>query len=352
MRIAGKPPAPPWDKIAGVYRTGDGRCVRLHTNFPAPPRRHAEAARLRLRARGGAGRARSKWEGEQFETAAAEAGLVATMMRSPRRMGRAPARPGAWRSCRCWRSARSARRRPAPLPAAAERPLVGHPRARPDARHRRAGVRPHAGRARRRRACASRRRICRRCPLLDIDTGRGKLSASLDLRADEDARAAGGAAARGARLRAGLSPGRARRARLLARGLRRDPARHRRGHAVGLRPRRALGSAARLRLAGAERERHQPRRGRGRRRLPRPKELPCPGARSRLGLPDGVRGDDGARRARPARAGRGTCACLPGADRPLACRARTPRERLRLSRSQPADIADLLDPRSTRRSAA
>ena len=34
MRIAGKPPAPPWDKIAGVYRTGDGRWVRLHTNFP------------------------------------------------------------------------------------------------------------------------------------------------------------------------------------------------------------------------------------------------------------------------------------------------------------------------------
>ena len=23
-----------WDPIAGVYRTGDGRFVRLHTNFP------------------------------------------------------------------------------------------------------------------------------------------------------------------------------------------------------------------------------------------------------------------------------------------------------------------------------
>ena len=34
LRIAGKPPGPTWDKIAGVYPTGDGRKVRLHTNFP------------------------------------------------------------------------------------------------------------------------------------------------------------------------------------------------------------------------------------------------------------------------------------------------------------------------------
>ena len=34
MRLAGKPPGPSWDKIAGVYRTGDSRHVRLHTNFP------------------------------------------------------------------------------------------------------------------------------------------------------------------------------------------------------------------------------------------------------------------------------------------------------------------------------
>src|SRR5204863_370105 len=34
MRLAGNPPGPTWDKIAGVYRTGDGRTVRLHSNFP------------------------------------------------------------------------------------------------------------------------------------------------------------------------------------------------------------------------------------------------------------------------------------------------------------------------------
>jgi hypothetical protein len=33
MRIDGKPPGPAWDKIAGIYGTGDGRNVRLHTNF-------------------------------------------------------------------------------------------------------------------------------------------------------------------------------------------------------------------------------------------------------------------------------------------------------------------------------
>src|SRR3982751_3142567 len=34
LRVDGKPPGPAWDAIAGVYKTGDGRFVRLHTNFP------------------------------------------------------------------------------------------------------------------------------------------------------------------------------------------------------------------------------------------------------------------------------------------------------------------------------
>src|SRR3982075_4437340 len=34
LRVEGKPPPPAWDAIAGVYRTGDKRFVRLHTNFP------------------------------------------------------------------------------------------------------------------------------------------------------------------------------------------------------------------------------------------------------------------------------------------------------------------------------
>src|SRR5215217_7181201 len=34
LRVDGKPPPPAWDAIAGVYKTRDGRFVRLHTNFP------------------------------------------------------------------------------------------------------------------------------------------------------------------------------------------------------------------------------------------------------------------------------------------------------------------------------
>src|SRR5947208_4858042 len=34
MRVNGETPKELWDKIAGLYRCGDGRWVRLHTNFP------------------------------------------------------------------------------------------------------------------------------------------------------------------------------------------------------------------------------------------------------------------------------------------------------------------------------
>ena len=34
LRVEGQSPPPAWDAIAGVYRTGDARFVRLHTNFP------------------------------------------------------------------------------------------------------------------------------------------------------------------------------------------------------------------------------------------------------------------------------------------------------------------------------
>src|SRR4051794_32859846 len=34
LRVGDDPPPPAWDAIAGVYKSGDGRFVRLHTNFP------------------------------------------------------------------------------------------------------------------------------------------------------------------------------------------------------------------------------------------------------------------------------------------------------------------------------
>ena len=75
-----------WDTIAGLYRTGDGRHVRLHTNFP-----HHRDGMLKLLGaqytRASVQEKLSGWRGEAFETAAAQAGLVATMTRSPQEWG-------------------------------------------------------------------------------------------------------------------------------------------------------------------------------------------------------------------------------------------------------------------------
>ena len=82
LRVDDKPPPPAWDAIAGVYKTGDGRFVRLHTNFPhhrdnicklldcKPERDAVQAALL-------------KWEGEAFETAAYAGDCVVSFMRTP-----------------------------------------------------------------------------------------------------------------------------------------------------------------------------------------------------------------------------------------------------------------------------
>jgi crotonobetainyl-CoA:carnitine CoA-transferase CaiB-like acyl-CoA transferase len=80
--VDGAPHASVWDKVAGTYRTGDGRWVRLHTNFP-----HHRDGILRLLgadySRESVAAALQKWSGQAFEDAVAERGLVATMMRSP-----------------------------------------------------------------------------------------------------------------------------------------------------------------------------------------------------------------------------------------------------------------------------
>jgi crotonobetainyl-CoA:carnitine CoA-transferase CaiB-like acyl-CoA transferase len=187
MRVDGKPPGPAWDKIAGVYATGDGRKVRLHTNFP-----HHRDGMLKLLdcayEREAVQKALMRWSAAEFEAAAGDAGLVATMMRSPgewaehphgravaalplieiTRIGDAPARP---------------------LPAFPEeqqkRPLTGIRVL--DLTRVIAG--PVCGRA----LAAHGAEVMRvtaphlpGLPELDIDTGRGKLSASIDLRATDD----------------------------------------------------------------------------------------------------------------------------------------------------------------------
>jgi len=81
LRADGKPPPPAWDAIAGVYKTGDQRFVRLHTNFP-----HHRAAVCQVLScegqREAVQAALMQWNGEAFETAAYAAGGVVSLMRS------------------------------------------------------------------------------------------------------------------------------------------------------------------------------------------------------------------------------------------------------------------------------
>ncbi|MDR3532956.1 MAG: CoA transferase [Rhodopila sp.] len=79
--VEGTAPEDPWDRIAGTYQCGDGRWVRLHTNFP-----HHRAGMLRILGceydRQAVAMALRSWTGYGLEDAAAENGLCATAMRS------------------------------------------------------------------------------------------------------------------------------------------------------------------------------------------------------------------------------------------------------------------------------
>ena len=81
QRINGDPPPNLWDKIAGIYQTGDGRWVRLHTNFA-----HHRNGILDLldceNNRDAVTEALRNWRGQKFEDGIAKRGLVATMMRT------------------------------------------------------------------------------------------------------------------------------------------------------------------------------------------------------------------------------------------------------------------------------
>jgi crotonobetainyl-CoA:carnitine CoA-transferase CaiB-like acyl-CoA transferase len=81
LRIDGKLPHEHRDKTVGVYRTGDGRWIRLHTNLP-----HHRASTLKLLGadydRASVQRAIDGWEAFKLEDAAAAAGLVVTATRS------------------------------------------------------------------------------------------------------------------------------------------------------------------------------------------------------------------------------------------------------------------------------
>ncbi len=81
LRVNGKVPDEYHDDIAGLYRCGDGRWVRLHTNLP-----HHCSGLLALLGcdhdRKAVEHTLEGWNAEKLEDAAAEAGLVVTACRS------------------------------------------------------------------------------------------------------------------------------------------------------------------------------------------------------------------------------------------------------------------------------
>ena len=81
LQVENTPPPAAWDAIAGVYRTGDERFVRLHTNFP-----HHREAVVRVLAcdatRETVQAALMHWSGKNFEQAATDEGGVVALMRS------------------------------------------------------------------------------------------------------------------------------------------------------------------------------------------------------------------------------------------------------------------------------
>ncbi|WP_137925713.1 CoA transferase [Cupriavidus sp. 2SB] len=81
LRVNGGPAPELWDKIAGLYPCGDGRWVRLHTNFPH--HRDGVLRILQCAAEKDAVRtALGKWKAEDFEQVASDAGMVVSAMRT------------------------------------------------------------------------------------------------------------------------------------------------------------------------------------------------------------------------------------------------------------------------------
>lgn len=81
LRIDGGTAPELWDRIAGIYRCGDGRWVRIHTNFP----HHRDGILHLLRCehdKDSVAASLQRWSAADFEQAASDAGLVVAMLRT------------------------------------------------------------------------------------------------------------------------------------------------------------------------------------------------------------------------------------------------------------------------------
>jgi crotonobetainyl-CoA:carnitine CoA-transferase CaiB-like acyl-CoA transferase len=188
LRVDGGPAPELWDKLAGIYRCGDGRWVRLHTNFP-----HHRDGVVRLLGcandKAAVQAALDKRDAEAFETAASDAGLVVAALRSFEEWDRHP-QAAALRGLPPVTLERIGDAPPQPLP----------PPASPDAQplsgvHVLDFTRIIAGPVAGRTLAAHGADVLLvtashlpSIPPLVIDTGRGKRSCQLDLRDPDDKR--------------------------------------------------------------------------------------------------------------------------------------------------------------------
>ncbi|RYI80729.1 MAG: CoA transferase, partial [Acetobacteraceae bacterium] len=168
-----------WDSIAGTYRCGDGRWVRLHTNFP-----HHRSGMLTLLGcegtREAVAAALARREAFAFEDAAAAAGLCASAMRSFAEWDAHP-QGRSVNALPALRIERIGDAPPTPLPPAAARPLAGLRVL--DLTRVIAG--PVCGRTLAAHGAEVLHINGAHLPSFDelvVDTGRGKRSAALDLR--------------------------------------------------------------------------------------------------------------------------------------------------------------------------
>lgn len=189
FRPGGQAPAEAWDRIAGAYPCGDGRWVRLHTNFP-----HHRDGVLRLLGcdydHAAVAAALLRRDAAGFEQAATEAGLVVALVRTPAEWDAHP-QAAVLAAAPLVALERIGEAPPTPLPPLGARPLAGIR----VAEMTRVIAGPVAGRVLAQHGAEVLRLIAPGLPTfpdLDAETGRGKRSAFCDL-----ATAAGQAALRG-----------------------------------------------------------------------------------------------------------------------------------------------------------
>jgi crotonobetainyl-CoA:carnitine CoA-transferase CaiB-like acyl-CoA transferase len=123
LRIDGGAPASLWDPIAGIYASGDGKFLRLHTNFPHHRDNiltllHCGNTREEVQA------ALGGWKAEDFETKANASGCVVSMMRQADEWLAHP-QAAAIARLPVFDIVKIDEAAPRPLPASGDRPLSG-----------------------------------------------------------------------------------------------------------------------------------------------------------------------------------------------------------------------------------